>query len=808
MKSHSKVIVIGGGIAGCSLLYHLAKLGWRDVVLIEKNSLTSGSTWHSAGLCTMFSNSLRLMKLLKYSVDLYQGLEQETGQHVGFKQVGSLRLATNPDYVDWYHRVRGIAHSLGVPFEIISASKAVKLSPLIKDDGVICAAHMPHDGYVDPSSVTQALAKGAKQLGAEIYENTRVEAIDLQPAGEWKVTTDQGSITGEVVVNAAGQWAREIGKLVGVELPIVPIEHQYMILSGGEEADLNIDEFPVTRDPERSFYMRKEGVDLLVGFFEPNPKPWGFDGIPPDFNQKLLNPDLKQIELSFSSAIERVPVLERLGVANTINGPDGYTPSGGCLMGEMPGLKNFYVLAGFSCFGIVYSGGAGRYAAEWIVHGRPSEDMWEIDVNRFGEFASEKNYLIDKACETYEREYAIAYPYEERKAGRPAKTSLIYDQLKDQGAVYGSRYGWERPLWFAPSGVDPTENYTFRQPCWFKYVGEECVAIRESVGLLDQTSFGKILVSGPDSASFLDRICANQIPPQIGDIKVSQMLNEYGGIEADITVTRLEEEVFFIITAAATTRHDFEWIFRSLPGDKDVTVRDVTQMYGCLTLSGPLSREVLQLACTEDVSNDAFPFMTMKKLNIENAPIIALRMSYVGELGWELYHPIETQVTVYKILSTIGREYSIKNYGYRALDSLRMEKGYRLWGADMTGQDTPLEAGLGQFVRLDKGDFIGRDALLRQKDEGLSRSLACLVIDEGQIVPHGWERVLQKDKILGHVTSGEYGHYLGKSIFFVYLPIDQCRIGNQLEVEILGERYPAKVVDAPIYDPENKKPKE
>ena len=808
MKSHSRVIVIGGGIAGCSLLYHLAKLGWHDAVLIEKNTLTSGSTWHSAGLCTMFSNSMRLMKLLKYSVDLYQGLKKETGQSVGFKQVGSLRLATNPDYVDWYHRIRGIAHSLEIPFEIISGTKAVELSPLIRNDGVICAAHMPDDGYVDPSSVTQALAKGAKQHGAVIYENTRVESIDKQPSGEWRVSTDQGSIIGEVVVNAAGQWAREVGKLVGVELPIVPLEHQYLILSGGEEADLGMNEFPVTRDPERSFYMRKEGKDLLVGFFEPNPKPWSYEGIPADFNQQLLNPDITQIETTFASAIERVPILETLGIANIINGPDGYTPNGGCLMGEIPGLKNFYVLAGFSCFGIVFSGGAGRYAAEWIVHGRPSEDMWELDVKRYGEYASVKTYLIDKAIETYEREYAIRYPHQERPAGRPAKTSPLYDQLKRQGAVYGSRFGWERPLWFAPKGVDPSESYTFRQPEWFKYVGEECCAVREQVGLLDQTSFGKILVSGPDSASFLDRICANQIPAQIGDIKVSQMLNEHGGIEADITITRLEEEVYLIITAAATTRHDFEWIKRSLPGDWDVTVRDVTPMYGCLTLSGPLSRDVLQLASDEDVSNDAFPFMTMKKLHIGYAPIIALRLSYIGELGWELYHPIETQGSVYEIISKVGRQFSLNLYGYRALDSLRMEKGYRLWGADMTGQDTPFEAGLNQFVCLDKGDFIGREALLKQKEVGISRSLVCMTIDEGQIVPHGWEPILHKDQVLGYVTSGEYGHCVQKSILMAYLPTDYSKPGTKLEVEILGERVPATVVETPIYDHKNVKLRE
>ena len=807
MKSHSRVIVIGGGIAGCSLLYHLTKLGWRDVVLVEKNSLTSGSTWHAAGLCTMLSNSMRLMKLLKYSIDLYKGLEQETGQHVGFKQVGSLRLATNQDYEDWYHRARGIAHSLGIPFEIISASDAVKLSPLIREDGIICAAHMPDDGYIDPSSATQAFAKGAKQQGAEIYVNTRVEAINLQPSGEWEVITDQGSIKGDYVVNAAGQWAREVGKLVGVELPIVPLEHQYVIMSGKEAAAPEITEFPVTRDPERSFYLRKEGDGILAGFFEPDAKPWSFEGIPPNFNQQLLNPDFKQIEEAFSSAIERVPLLETLGIANIINGPDGYTPDGKCIMGEVPGLRNFHVLAGFSCFGIVFGGGAGRYAAEWIVHGQPSEDMWELDVKRFGHYASEKPYLIDKACETYENEYAIPYPHEERFAGRPVKTSFIYDHLQKQGAVYGARFGWERPLWFAPKGVDPSEKYTFRHPGWFNYVGDECRAVREGVGLLDQTSFGKILVSGPGSAALLERICGNRIPSRIGIITVTQMLNDQGGIEADVTITRLEDDVFLVITAAATTSHDLGWIMRFITNDSNVTVRDITSMYGCLTLSGPNSREVLQLACDEDVSNDAFPFMTMKKLHIGYAPVISLRISYIGELGWELYHPIESQRNIYEVITRIRNDFSLIHYGYRALDSLRLEKGYRLWGVDMTGQDTPLEAGLDQFVNLEKGDFIGRDALLRQKENGITRSLACLTVDDGKVVPYGWESVLHKDRLLGYVTSGEFGHCVNKSIFLAYLPIEYCEPGTKLEVEVLGERHSATVADTPIYDQDNDKPR-
>ena len=588
----------------------------------------------------------------------------------------------------------------------------------------------------------------------------------------------------------------------------MPIQHQYVVLETGQTAKLGVDEFPVTRDPERSFYMRREGEGLLVGFFESPALPWAVDGIPYDFGQQLLSPNFGHIEASFASAVERVPALEGLGMARIVNGPDAYTPDGKCIMGEVPGLRGFHVLAGFSCFGIVFSGGAGRHAAEWIVDGRPSEDMWELDVRRFGSYAAVRRHLVAKACETYEREYAVHYPHEERPAGRPLKTSAIYDRLQARGAVYGARFGWERPLWFAPPGVEPADTYTFRHPSWYEYVGRECRAVRERVGLLDQTSFGKIKVSGPASEAFLDRLCANRMPSQKGKVVVTQMLNEYGGIECDLTVTRLEEDVFLIITAAATTEHDLDWIRRNISGGSDVSVRDVTAEYGCLTLSGPAAREVLARASDDDVSNAGFPYMTMKRIHIGSAPVSAIRISYVGELGWELYHPIEMQRHLYETLVEAGCESGIVDYGYRALDSLRMEKGYRLWGFDMTGQDTPYEAGLGRFVCLDKGDFTGRDALLKQRGTGISRSLACLTLDDPPAIPHGWEPIVLNGEVLGHVTSGEYGHCVQKAIFMAYLPPQYAGQGTRLEVEVLGELLPTTVVKMPLVDPGNEKPRQ
>ncbi len=805
MDARARVAIIGGGIGGCSLAYHLTERGWTDVVVIEKGELTSGSTWHAAGLCTQFNASRNLTKLLMESVHLYRSLEAETGQAVDFHQVGSIRLATTPDRMDEFRHARAKARIFDLPFELIDPPRIRELCPLLSLDDVLGAAWLPTDGHVDPSSVTNALAKAASDRGARIERYTRVTALRARTGGGWNVETDRGSIEVEVVVDAAGMWARRIGEMAGTPLPIVPLAHQFLVTDEVPAlADLP-GEIPVIRDPDRSFYVRAEGNGLLVGPFEPNPAAWATDGVPWDFEQRLLPPDLPRIEDVLALAADRVPVLGETGIKNVINGPDGYTPDGRCLMGWVPGLRDYFVLAGFSIFGIVFAGGAGKYAAEWITDGQPSDDMWEVDVSRFGPYAAASPYLAAKALDVYGHEYAIHYPHQERPAGRPLKTDPLFDRLSARGACFGFRFGWERPLWFAPEGVAPVDDLTFRRPNWFERVAEECRAVRERVGVLDQTSFAKYEVRGPGAAVFLDRLCANALPGRVGRIVVTQMLNERGGIECDLTLTRMAEDRFYVVGAAATEVHDLDRIQRLLPPDASVAVENVTARTGVLTVAGPRSRELLQALTEDDLSNEAFPYMTARTIRLGSAQhVFAMRISYVGELGWELHLPIEYLRHLYDRLVEAGEPLGLVDFGYRALDSMRLEKGYRLWGADISPDFTPLEAGLDRFVRMDKEDFVGREALLLQSEEGIRRTLSCLDVRTGDALPHGDEPVFAgDDRVVGYVSAADRGHVVDKTIAMTYLPIELASAGTVLQIEILGERCTATVVEAPLFDPDN-----
>jgi dimethylglycine dehydrogenase len=807
MSQKAKVVIIGGGVAGCSLLYHLTKLGWTDVLLVEKDELTSGSTWHAAGLCTHFSSSYNIMKLLRESVDLYESLEAETGQAVDLHRCGSVRLAESQDRLDEYAHRKGIADQLGVPFEIISPDRARALFPLLETDGILGAAYLPSDGYVDPTGLTHALAKGATSRGARILRQTAVRAIE-RDSDHWRIETSRGEIRAEIVVNAAGQWAREIGRMVGVELPIVPLEHHYLITEPLDEVRALETELPVLREPMASYYVRSEGGALLVGPFERETVPWALDGIPEDFHSSLLPPALDRLEDVLGAVARRVPVFANAGIKTVVNGPDGYTPDGRCLMGPVPGLENFHVLAGFSIFGIVFGGGAGKNAAEWIVEGQPRDNMWEVDVRRFDTFAESSQYVAERACEVYAHEYAIHYPEEERPAGRPLKTTPLYDTLLGKGAVYGARFGWERPLWFARKGP-ARDEYSFRRGNWHETVGEECRAIRSSVGVLDQTSFAKYEMSGPGAERFLDRLCANRLPKTPGRVALTQMCTPRGGIECDVTVTRLGEDRFYVVSAAATERHDYAWIASHLPtetsGENAVRLENVTHRYGVLTLAGPRSREVLQSLTDADCSREAFPFFRYRDLSVAMVPVRALRVSYVGELGFELHHPIEYQRSLYHRVMEAGAPFEIVDWGYRALDSMRLEKAYRLWGVDMSADWTPLEAGMERFVALDKGDFIGREALLRQKEQGVERTLACLVVDATDADPHGYEPVYVGNENIGYVAAGGYGHTVEQTIALAYLPTPHAAPGTEVDICILGERRSARVVTAPLYDPKNER---
>jgi dimethylglycine dehydrogenase len=803
MQSQARVVIIGGGIVGCSLLYHLTKLGWSDVVLIEADELTSGSTWHAAGLCTQFNSSWNVMKLLRYSLDLYEGLEAETGQAVDLHRCGSIRLATNSDRMDEFHHHKSIAETVGVPFEVITRDEAQALWPLADLRDVIGAAYTPTDGYVDPTSVTHALAKGATSRGGEINRQTRVTGIERQ-GSEWLVRTTKGEIRAEIVVNAAGQWARQVGRMVGVDLPIIPLEHHYLITDILEEVKAGRTEMPVMRDPDASFYIREEGGALLVGPFEKSTVPWAMDGVPDDFHSTLLEPSLERLEAVLEGVARRVPLFADAGIRTVVNGPDGYTPDGHCLMGPVPGLRNFHVLAGFSIFGIVFGGGAGKYAAEWIVEGQPSDNMWELDARRFDDYAASAEYVATRAVEVYEREYAVHYPEEELPAGRPLKTSPLYDKLLAKGAVFGARFAWERPLWFDTEG--PAKDvYSFRRANWHDAVGRECRAVRSRVGILDQSSFAKYEVSGPGATAFLDRLCANKLPARIGRMALTQMCTVQGGIECDVTVTKLADDHFYVVSAAATELHDYDWIESHLPDDGSVLLENTTSHIAVLTVAGPRSRELVQALTDADCSHRAFPFFRCRTMRVGMVPVRALRVSFVGELGYELHFPMEYQRHLYDLLMAEGEEHGIVDWGYRALESMRLEKAYRLWGSDMSSAWTPLEAGMERMVDFEKGDFIGRDALLRQREQGVEHKLTCLVVDADDADAHGFEAVYAGDEAIAYVASGGYGHTVEQSIVFSYLPVRYATPGTELKVDILGDRRPARVVEQPIYDPKNER---
>jgi dimethylglycine dehydrogenase len=805
VNRRTRVLVIGGGIAGCSVAYHLTRLGWRDVTLVEQDELTSGSTWHAAGLCTQLTPSLNLMKLLMYSLDLYQRLEAETGQAVSLHRSGSIRLATTTDWVDEFRHRQAMAEVLGLDVRVIGVPEIKELFPLLRPERIIAAAYLPTDGHVDPSSVTFALAAGARQGGATILRHTRVTGIDRAPGADWLIRTTEGDIEAEIVVNAAGQWARQIGELAGIRLPIVSLQHQYVVTDRLAEHTGAGAELPVLRDPEHSYYVRQEGEGLIVGPFERRPLTWAPDGVPAGFSRRLLPPDMGQIEDVLEAATTRIPVLRDIGIRSIVNGPDGYTPDGRCLMGEVPGLRNFHVLAGFSIFGIVFAGGAGRYAAEWIADGQPSDDMWELDIRRFGPYAEPKPYVAARASEVYEREYAVHFPHEELTAGRPLKVSPLYARLAGRGAVYGARFGWERPLWFAPGGVARDEEYTFRRPDWLPAVATECAGVRERVGVLDQTSFAKYELSGPGTRDLLDRLCANSLPAAKGRISLTQMCTERGGIECDVTVTMLAADRFYVVSAAAAETHDLAWIERHLPADGSVTVDNLSAERGVLTIAGPRSRELLRRISGDEFGNERFPFFSSRTVRIGSASVMAMRLSYVGELGWELHHDLADQSALYERIVSAGGDLGLVDFGYRALDAMRLEKGYGLWGADLTADWTPLEAGLGRFVKPGKGDFIGREALLAQLARGIERKLSCLTVDDAPAIPYVGEPVYHGDQVVSYVASGGFGPTVGTSIAFAYLPVRLAEPGTSLAVRLLGERVGATVVRTPLYDPENKK---
>ncbi|MEE9596494.1 MAG: FAD-dependent oxidoreductase [Acidiferrobacterales bacterium] len=807
MKTHARVVVIGGGVVGVSTLYHLTKKGWSDVVLVEKADLTHGSTWHAAGLLPLFNMSYSVGQLHKYSVDLYKALEAETGQNVGFHVTGNLRLATNKERMDEYHKYCGTANTIGVPFQMITPSEIKELWPLCETKGLVGALYHPDDGHIAPADVTMAMAKGARNGGADIYRHTEVTAIECRPSGEWLVKTNKGDITCEHVVSATGSWARQVAGMVGLDIPVIAVEHQYIVTDEipelVERKEAGLLEMPVLRESDASYYLREERQGLILGPYEKGAKAWAVDGVPKGFGQELLPGDIDRLEPHIDAAINRVPIFGKAGIKDCINGPIPYTPDGNPIVGPAWGLKNFWLNDGHS-FGITAAGGAGWQLAEWIVEAEPGIDMLSVDPQRYGGYAN-KQYTKLKNEEAYEHVFIVHYPDEERPAARPAKTSPCYERLDARGAVWGQRYGWERPNWFAPKGVERKDDWSFRRSKYWEHVGNECKMTRERATIIDITSFAKHEVSGPGAEAYLDRMVARKLPKRIGRVSLSHALTPSGGVRSEFTVTRLGPNHFYLVSSGAAERYDNDLLVKQLPDNGSVTLTNITTSHGVLVLVGPRSRDILSKVTDADLSNEAFPWLTGQQIHVGVAPTLALRMNFVGELGWELHHPIEYQNHIFDTLMTAGEEYGIGLCGMRAMDSLRIEKSYRMWGQDLTIEYSVFEAGLDRFIHLDKGDFVGRDALVKQKQEGVPQRFITLEVDVDEADPLGNEPIYRGETLVGRATAGAYGHVVKKSLALAYVKPETAKVGTALKIEILGKRHRATVIEESPWDPENKR---
>ena len=805
LPTSAKAVIIGGGIVGVSTAYHLAKLGWTDTVLLERKKLTSGTTFHAAGLVGQLRSNANITQLLGYSVDLYNKIEEETGLGTGWKMNGGLRLACNEERWTEVKRQATTAHSFGLEMELLTPSEAQKLWPLMNVDDVVGAAYMPTDGQANPSDITQALAKGARMAGASIFEDTKVTDIEIEDGRIRAVITDQGRIECEKVICCAGQWTRDFAARFGVNVPLVPMEHQYMVTEAIEGVTSDL---PTLRDPDRLTYYKEEVGGLVMGGYEPNPIPWAKTGIPKGFHYSLLDSNFDHFEQLMELALGRVPALESAGIKTLTNGPESFTPDGNFIIGESPELRNFYVGAGFNAFGIAAGGGAGMALAEWVHKGEPPFDLWSADIRRFGAPHFDTDWVRTRTIEAYAKHYTMGWPHEENRSGRPCRKSPLYDRLAAQGACFGEKLGWERPNWFADAsqGEEPRDIYTFGRQNWFDAVGREHRAAREAAVLFDQSSFAKFALKGPDAVEALNWIAANDVDKPVGALTYTQMLNDHGGIECDLTVGRVARDEFYIVTGTGFATHDFDWIRRNIPEGLNCQLFDITSSRAVLSLMGPKSRDILAAVTSQDVSNEAFPFGTLKPIGIAGCCVDALRVTYVGELGWELHLPVEFATTVYEALMAAGADHGLINAGYRAIDSLRLEKGYRAWGSDIGPDHTPFEAGLGWAVKLRKDiPFKGRAAAKAQKEGGVKKLIACFTTDP-EVVLLGRETIYRNGERVGWLTSGGYGYTVGKSIGYGYVrhPDGVTRDfveSGSYELEVGTERVACAVHMSPLYDP-------
>ncbi len=802
LPSRARVVIVGGGIVGCSVAYHLTLRGCTDVVLLERKQLTSGTTWHAAGLVGQLRATYNLTRLAQYTTELYATLERDTGQATGFKQIGSLAVASNEERFEELKRGASMASCFGLQVDVLSPGRAKELYPLLHTDDLVGAVHLPRDGQTNPIDTAQALAKGARRRGARVFENVKVEEIIVEGGRAVGVRTASGDIAAEVVVNCAGMWAHDLGAQAGITVPLHAAEHFYIVTEpiAGLPRDL-----PVLRDADNCTYVKEDAGKLLVGWFEPVAKPWGMNGIPESFSFDTLPEDLDHIEPLLEGAMRRVPALADAGIQLFFNGPESFTPDVRYLLGETPEVRALFVAAGFNSIGIQSAGGAGKVLADWIVDGHPPVDLWDVDVRRMMPFQRNRRYLQARTAESLGLLYAMHWPFRQPETARGVRRSTLHDRLKARGACFGETAGWERPNWYAPEGVEPVYRYSYGRQNWFDHSAAEHRAVREAVGLFDQSSFGKFVLEGRDAEAVLNHICANDVAVPIGRVVYTQWLNQRGGIEADVTVTREAEDRFLIVTAAAAQTRDFAWLKRNIPDGARAVAFDATSAHAVLGLMGPRSRELLSKLTDADLGNAAFPFGTSKVIDLGYARVRASRITYVGELGWELYVPTEFAQHVFDDVVENDEAVGLKLAGYHAMNSLRMEKAYRHWGHDITDEDTPLEAGLGFAVAWEKpARFLGREALLRQRERGVTRRLVQFALEDPRPLLYHNEPIWRSGKLVGRISSGMFGHTLKRAIGLGYVENEDrsADIGaGRYEIEVAGTRFPARASLKPLYDP-------
>ncbi len=805
LPKSAQVVIVGGGVIGCSVAYHLTKLGFSDVVLLERRQLTCGTTWHAAGLVPTLRATYNMSMLANYSASLYEQLEAETGQATGFVRNGSLTIATNQERLSELKRGASMAKVAGFPCDVINAEQAKDLWPLLNVDDVLGAIHLPMDGVTNPVDVTQALAKGARMGGAKIIEGVKVLDMKISDGRAAGVITEQGDIDAEYVVNCSGMWAREFGRKAGVSVPLHAAEHFYVVTENIPELKHGL---PTLRDMDGYCYYKEDAGKLLVGMFEPHAKPWGMKGIPEDFFFDQLPDDFEHLEPYLEAAMHRLPILERTGLQLFFNGPESFTPDDRYHLGEAPELRNYFVAAGFNSVGIQSAGGAGKMLAQWIKDGHAPQDLWDVDIKRNMPYQSTQRFLEERTTETLGLLYETHYPFKQFTTARGVRRSVLHDQLKAQGAVFGSENGWERANWFANEGQKAEYEYSFGRQNWFDNNRAEHRAVREQVGVMDQSSFSKYQVEGPDALTYLNRICSNNIAVAVGKMVYTQWLNERGGIEADVTVTRTGEQKFLVVSGAACQTRDMHWLNRNKADDAMVVFTDMTSAYAVITIMGPRSRDTLSKLSNADLSNEAFPFACSREIDVNYAIVRASRITYVGELGWELYIPTEFAPSVYDAIFEAGAEFAIKPYGYHTMNSLRMEKCYRHWGHDITEEDTPLEAGLSFASDFEKeGGFIGKEALLEQKKKTpLSKRFVAFLFSDPEPLCYHEEPIYADGKIIGRTTAGMFGHTLGGTVAMGYV-VNEAGVTKEwldntvFEIEVECERYRVTPSLRSLYDP-------